>query len=167
MDSTASLLAIYYVQRERLLKYVIRLLGDGEQAQDIIQDMWLKLAQSQKSKIASPSSYLFRMAHNLVIDHLRTHKLSINKLEEFYLLSIQQSTLTSDSLTLDERQQILHKMLDSQPKRLQQIFCLYYKQGYTMVQVADVAGISLGQVHRLLNLFEQNCRCFLSQNNKK
>lgn len=140
----------------------MRILGDYEQAQDIIQDMWLKLVQIQKCKVVSPSNYLFRMAHNLVIDYLRTHKLSIHKLEEFYLFSLHQSVLASDPLTLDERQQMLHKMLGSQPAFLQQIFCLYYKQGYTMPQVANVTGVSLGQVHRLLGLFEQNCRRFLN-----
>ena len=46
--------------------------GAGDAAEDLLQELWLKAAGGISGPIASPRSYLFRAATNLMIDRRRS-----------------------------------------------------------------------------------------------
>ena len=62
---------IFEDNREQLLRY-LRAHGAGDAAEDLLQDLWLKVTGSAQGPIASPRSYLFRAATNLMIDLRRS-----------------------------------------------------------------------------------------------
>jgi RNA polymerase sigma factor (sigma-70 family) len=62
---------IFEENREPLLRY-LRAHGAGDTAEDLLQELWLKIAASPPGPIASPRSYLFRSATNLMIDRRRS-----------------------------------------------------------------------------------------------
>ena len=62
---------IFEENREQLLRY-LRAHGAGDSAEDLLQELWLKVAGSATGPIASPRSYLFRAATNLMIDLRRS-----------------------------------------------------------------------------------------------
>lgn len=57
--------------REQLLRY-LRAHGAGDAAEDLLQELWLKVAATASGPIANPRSYLFRAATNLMIDRRRS-----------------------------------------------------------------------------------------------
>jgi RNA polymerase sigma-70 factor (ECF subfamily) len=58
--------------RATLARY-LRARGAGDQAEDLVQELWLKIASlPATTDVAEPSFYLFRMAHNLMLDRRRT-----------------------------------------------------------------------------------------------
>lgn len=59
--------AIFIENREPLLRF-LRARGAGEQAEDLVQEVWLRASTHNSGPIAHPRSYLFRIAHNLLID---------------------------------------------------------------------------------------------------
>jgi RNA polymerase sigma factor (sigma-70 family) len=59
--------AILFENREPLLRF-LRARGAGEQAEDLVQEVWLRASTQTSGPIANPRSYLFRIAHNLMID---------------------------------------------------------------------------------------------------
>src|SRR5688500_13946987 len=61
---------IFAENREALLRY-LRAHGAGDAAEDLLQELWLKVAGSPPGPIASPRSYLFRAATNWMIDRRR------------------------------------------------------------------------------------------------
>ncbi|NJS13447.1 MAG: RNA polymerase sigma factor [Sphingopyxis sp.] len=62
--------AVLVANREPLLRF-LRARGAGENAEDLLQEAWLRAAAQSRSPIANPRSYLFRIANNLMIDHHR------------------------------------------------------------------------------------------------
>ena len=58
---------IFIENREPLLRF-LRARGAGEQAEDLVQEVWLRASTHNSGPIAHPRSYLFRIAHNLLID---------------------------------------------------------------------------------------------------
>ena len=62
---------IFEENREQLLRY-LRAHGAGDAAEDLLQELWLKIAAGTQGPIASPRSYLFRAATNLMIDLRRS-----------------------------------------------------------------------------------------------
>jgi RNA polymerase sigma factor (sigma-70 family) len=62
---------IFEENREQLLRY-LRAHGAGESAEDLLQELWLKVSTGTQGPIASPRSYLYRAATNLMIDVRRS-----------------------------------------------------------------------------------------------
>lgn len=59
--------AIFFDNQDSLLRF-LRARGAGEQADDLVQEVWLRASTQSSGPIANPRSYLFRIAHNLMID---------------------------------------------------------------------------------------------------
>lgn len=51
-----------------LLRLMIARLGNAAEAEDVMQDLWLKLEQLPAQQLTSPEAYLFRVAANLAAD---------------------------------------------------------------------------------------------------
>ena len=62
---------IFEEHREQLLRY-LRAHGAGDAAEDLLQELWLKVAAAPAGPIAAPRNYLFRAATNLMIDRRRS-----------------------------------------------------------------------------------------------
>lgn len=48
-------------------------LGNAEDAEDVLQELCLRLEHSRDAEIANPTAYIFQMALNLARDHRRQH----------------------------------------------------------------------------------------------
>ncbi len=63
--------AVLIADRASLLRF-LRARGAGEDAEDIMQELWLKVERLEgEGPIADPRAYLFRMADNLMHDRVR------------------------------------------------------------------------------------------------
>lgn len=63
--------ADFEVQRPRLLRLAYRMLGSVTEAEDVVQDAWLRWARVDGS-VDSPSAYLTRVVTRLCLDHMRS-----------------------------------------------------------------------------------------------
>lgn len=54
-----------------LLSYALRLAGDRSLAEDIVQEAFMKL-HAHFAEVRQPGPWLYRTAHNLALNHLRT-----------------------------------------------------------------------------------------------
>lgn len=60
-------------ERDRLLRF-FRARGAGDAAEDLLQDLWLKLTAAPAGPIGNASAYLFKSANFLMIDRYRSHR---------------------------------------------------------------------------------------------
>jgi RNA polymerase sigma-70 factor (ECF subfamily) len=70
----ASFAGLYERHYDRIFRYVLFKIGDATDAEDITEEVFLKMLESIRSfRWRGPpfSSWLFRIAHNLVVDHYR------------------------------------------------------------------------------------------------
>lgn len=65
---------LYREHRQPLLRFLIARCGDAADAEDMLQDLWLRLDGLQAAPIANGRSYLFRMAQNLMLDRIRERR---------------------------------------------------------------------------------------------
>lgn len=71
--SQSSLLDAFHENRSELLAYMAARLRCSITAQDLVQELFLKVfALERSAEIANGKAYVFRMAANLVIDHQRS-----------------------------------------------------------------------------------------------
>jgi len=62
------LVAAYREQRAQLLRLLAARLGSAADAEDALQDLWLRVAANPQPELVNPAAYLMRMANNLATD---------------------------------------------------------------------------------------------------
>ena len=67
------LLDTYLAQRSALLRLLKARLGNAEDAEDVVQELFLRLERMPAAEIANPTAYVYQMALNLARDHQRQH----------------------------------------------------------------------------------------------
>lgn len=66
----AAKLDAYLAQRSRLIRLAYRYLGSASEAEDAVQDAWLRYAEA--SGVSDPARYLSRIVTNLCLDRLKS-----------------------------------------------------------------------------------------------
>lgn len=69
MDSSG--LEVVFLKNRDSLRRFLTSLGAAEASEDLLHDLWLRLQTMPTGPIASPMSYLYRMANNLMLDRHR------------------------------------------------------------------------------------------------
>ena len=65
--------AVLLANRPRLLRF-LQAHGAGDAAEDLLQELWLKLSRAHTGPVAQPLSYLYRAANNLMLDRHRSQR---------------------------------------------------------------------------------------------
>lgn len=137
--------AIYNQYCHRLHQFVLRYLKQEEDAEGIVQEVFIKIWES-RSKIdvyASFESFLFTIAYNSTISLLRKRLSEIKSRE--YLKSLQQINSTQsviDELEFEELNQKVQILLEQLTPRQKEIYCLSREEGLTHKEIAKKLDIS-------------------------
>ena len=62
----------FEAHRPLLFSIAYRMLGSASEAEDVIQDAWLRARQDEHADVRSPRAYLTTIVTRLCIDHLRS-----------------------------------------------------------------------------------------------
>jgi RNA polymerase sigma-70 factor, ECF subfamily len=72
MMSTVIDVDVFEDHRDLLFAVAYRMLGTASDAEDIVQDAWLRWSAADRSDVAEPAAYLVRIVTNLAVDRLRS-----------------------------------------------------------------------------------------------
>jgi len=64
--------ATFEAHRPLLFSIAYRMLGSASEAEDVVQDVWLRARQDEHADVRSPRAYLTTIVTRLCIDHLRS-----------------------------------------------------------------------------------------------
>ena len=65
--------AVFLANRDKLVRFLTAR-GAGDAAEDLVQDLWLKLSTRMDGPVANPLAYLYRAADMLMIDRYRARR---------------------------------------------------------------------------------------------
>lgn len=77
MNDAGPLLSAYLAKREDLKRYFTLRLRSAEAAEDLVQDMYLKVSATTEGEIGNPVAFLYRMGSNLMLDRLKQSRRSM------------------------------------------------------------------------------------------
>jgi RNA polymerase sigma-70 factor (ECF subfamily) len=154
---------IFEEHREQLLRF-LRAHGAGDAAEDLLQELWLKVAAAVSGPIANPRNYLFRSATNLMIDRRRSEAQAQRREIEWSGLADRLPTSAANDpgpdRELDGRRKLalVEAELAKLPPRALSIFRQHRIEGCTQREIASAMGLSastiesdLRMVYRLLD----------------
>ncbi len=126
----------------RLCQYVYGMIQDKSDSEDIVQELFLQLWNGRK-KIAvteNVSAYLYKMAKNRTLNHIRSaanYKKLLDSQES------QSGYYEEGQLEVDEFRIALYDCIDKLPDRSKQILILHRVQGMKQKEIADKLNISV------------------------
>jgi RNA polymerase sigma-70 factor (ECF subfamily) len=139
-----------------LLRYARRLLGPGDDAEDIVQDAFVRYHR-QTDQPDNPKSWLYRVVHNRAMDLRRKRK---RRKDHHGRVSDQAAAVARDRRADDQpdsgliRAEAIAQALDclnELPDEQQQIVTLKIMQGLTLREVAEVMDMPFPNVNYRLN----------------
>lgn len=143
----------------RLLNMAYRYTGNYSVAEELTQDIFLKVFQNLPSfrpESGSLQNWVMRVGRNLIIDHYRAHKKEKNVAgsEELEVLDFgDQGREASpfESLVLDEKARFLYGGLRKLSPELKEAVILRDIEGLAYQEIADMLGIPEGTVKSRIN----------------
>ena len=142
--------ATYLANRERLLRF-LRARGAGEDAEDLLQELWVRISSKPTGPIASPVSYLFRAADLAMIDRFRSTQ-QASKRERAWAETATGAEGVSDAPSAERivtgRQHALlaAAALDALGPRVAAVFRRHRIDGVPQRAIAEEFGVSLSTV---------------------
>ncbi len=146
----------FMIHRPALLRY-LRARGAGDEADDLLQELWIKLdAGNDGTTIHDQLAYLYRMAHNLMLDRRRSAMRRQGR-EQVYHGDVHGSDGMADDApgaerTLIARDRLRHidLALSALGTRADFIFRRHRIEGIPQRQIAEELGVTLSAVEKHL-----------------
>ena len=143
--------AVFLANRQVLLRFLIAR-GAGEDAEDILQEVWIRIAGKPPGPVAAPMSYLYRTANTVMIDRYRSAKQAAQREKDWVEAGSGPIPDVSDSPSVERviagRQSArkVEEALAGLPGRATAIFRRSRVDGIAQRAIAEEFGVSISTV---------------------
>lgn len=136
-------------ERSRLLRFLAAR-GAGDEAEDLLHELWQRVSAGSSQPISDPVSYLFRAAENLMRDLRRSTVSRERRQFEWHdtRSTADEEPLGERVLIARERLRQTERVLEALGPRVSQVFRRYRIDGIGQATIARELGISLSSVEK-------------------
>lgn len=141
--------ALFHLYRHKLYSFLLRTTGSPQIAEDVIQDIFLKLWKDRENlvNIEQFGHYIYRMAQNQVINAMKRMARETLILAELKQQQTAAMSEAEDNLSLREIKEKLQTALDKLPPKQKLVFTLSRDQGLRHDEIARRLNISPSTVN--------------------
>ena len=150
------LLRAFLEKREALVLFLAARTRSMATAEDLVQDLYLKLSTVDPASVGSPNAFLYRMASHVMIDHVRSAQRTSRREAQWRVDS--RTTLGGDAvveepaadevLVAKERVRQLSEAVAELPPQMGRAFRLHKLEGRSQAQTADAMGVSVKMIEQ-------------------
>jgi RNA polymerase sigma factor (sigma-70 family) len=154
--SSSVLLGAFTESRPALLRYLTLRGATADEAEDILQEVHLKLWAEKIGPVDQPRAYLYSMTNNHFLLHRRTAQRRVRREEAWVDVhsgeqrELDERPSAEAQLIAHEQLAILQRVLDELPERTHVIFRRFRLDGEPQRQIAADIGISVSAVEKHL-----------------
>lgn len=140
---------LYRRHRNGLYRYLLRQCAVASVAEELFQDVWLGVIRARRQYVAEArfTTYIYRVAHNRLVDHYRrsVHRPSAPRLEEDGdpADDIPAEADAQPEVRFEAAEQIerFRALLAALPEAQREAFVLHVEAGLTVAEIATVTGV--------------------------
>jgi RNA polymerase sigma-70 factor (ECF subfamily) len=139
---------VFAKHRNLLFSVAYRILGSAADAEDAVQDTWVKWSAADRSEVADPKAYLVRIVSNVAMDRLRSAQVRRETyvgpwLPEPILTDSANTTDNPDNTdTADDISLAMLVVLETLSPLERAVFVLKEAFAFSYVEIADAVGRS-------------------------
>jgi len=142
--------ALYARHKGGLYRYLLRQCRDAAAAQELFQDAWMNLIRARAGYTvqAKFTTYLYRLAHNRLIDHYRKNShvamVSFDEEDREEITDPPDERVRPQDETLDARRQAgrLVELIAGLPEAQREAFLLQQEGGMSVEEIAQATGVT-------------------------
>ncbi len=161
-DNEVVLASLYEEYYDKIARYVYVHIGDRTEAEDIAGEVFLKALESLKSyqeRGIPMQSWLFRIAHNMVVDHLR--KAAKRKTVPIDTVQIEGGTDPMAVAEISIEMEKVTRAMEQITKEQREVLRLRFFGGLTSKEAGSILNKSDGAVREMQRAAIENLRKLL------
>lgn len=143
---------LYETHFERVARYIAIRIGNISEAEDLASEVFvraLRSVDSYRETGAPMEAWVFKIAHNAVVDHLRKRSRRPGLVQVDEALPVVSNHDPTDNLERQEEVEELHRAVSRLSKAQQQVLALRFGAEMTSEQAAQVMGKKPGAVREM------------------
>ncbi|MFI2741782.1 RNA polymerase sigma factor [Zhouia sp. PK063] len=140
----AYLLKLYH---KRLFAHLVTLTHDHAVAEDIIQNVFIKLWEyrSRLNPEYSIKNFLYKSCYNEFVNHYKKNQ-RISDFEKVYLDTVEAVVHSNDIDIYEKKMDLVFQGVSSLPNKCAEVFILSKREGLTNPEIAEYLNLSLKTV---------------------
>jgi RNA polymerase sigma-70 factor, ECF subfamily len=157
----------------QLLAYLVRMIGNKTDADDLLQETLLRIATGLDGfeGRANLKNWAYRIATNVAVDHLRKNRWAVFQPIDETLVSTEDPD-DIERLILDEMNSCVREVIDGLPPDYRAVIVLFALHGKSIGEIAEILDLSPTlvkvRIHRgkrqLEAAFQRNCTFYTGPN---
>ena len=138
-----------------LLRHLSRRLGSAEDARDLCQETWLRIAEAAESgrdmcwsSEDAAKAYVFTVANHLAVDRLRRSVVRQDYLQDLAERSVRSSPDVADGVSYRQAIAAVDQVVSGFPARMREVFIRHRVHGEKQEAIANALGVSQNTIER-------------------
>ena len=154
--------------RERLFFFAWQLCHSAVDAEEVVQDIFLKLWENRArlAEVDFPRKYIYIMARNRTLDLLSRISKDRKMIHEVWVNMSQSYHFADALLNANESQQLIRQAVSQLSEKKQTIFTLSRQQGKTHQEIAGQMGLSVQTVKNILTEILKHIKAALAHHSE-
>ena len=153
---SSGLTQIYEERRDELRRFLVAQTGNPVEAEDLLQELWLRIRDMNPGPVANGRAYLYRAANNLVLEKIRrTRRREVRdqdwsdaQAETVPGDRVDPQPQALDALIAREDLETLRAAIAQLPEGAGRVFRLHKLEGVPHAEIASRLGISRSGVEK-------------------
>ena len=134
--------------KNKLYRFALRLLGNSEEAEDVVQEVMIKVWNGRESMhlVNNWEAWCMRLTRNLSLDRLRAQQ---RKATDSMVLGLEvkhEGLSPHENAELKESMQQVNKLIASLPEKQRQVIHLRDVEGYSYNEISEILELDMNQV---------------------
>lgn len=132
----------------RLYRMAFRLMNSREEAEDIVQEVYVKLwgMRNELDKYNSIEALSIRITRNLCLDQLRRRKVNIDAMKAEKLKEDSYPETPSENLEKREDAELLHTLISALPEPQRSLVHLRHLEGKEYEEIAGMVNMNVNAI---------------------
>ncbi len=156
-EEGTALVRAFFEKRENLLLFLAARTRDMATAEDLVQDLYLKISSlGPDTDIRAPSALLYRMAANLLVDHVRSAQRGARRDAAWRREALggdderepSGGAAADEVVIAKERVRRLAAAVEELPPQMQRAFRLHKLEGRSQAETAQAMGVSVKMIEQ-------------------
>ena len=140
--------------KDKLYRFAYKMLGDQEEAQDVVQEVFIKVWNKREDmdKLENMEAWCMRITRNLALDKLKSNRRKLtDQIDDRFEISQGDNLTPYRSTEMDDTMRNIGKFIALLPEKQKQIIQLRDVEGYSYKEIGDILELDMNQVK--VNLF--------------